>query len=349
MSVSARDYSIIGPESQRAKDAGLVSANWYRCDVPRDTMKSLMKRRNGPAVRDTVIWLALLGVSGWLAHLSWGTWWMIPAFFVYGTLYGSVSDSRWHEFGHGTASKSAWFTTVVYHFASFLDFREAESWRWSHVRHHSDTIIVGSDPEIAVPRPTSWIAHLAEFFAIRSVWAECKKIGYNIVGKVSPTVRDYMPESSYRRSIWTGRIYALIIAGVVAWCIVIRSVEPAMFIGLPTMYGRWLLVVYGLTQHAGLAEDVLDHRFNTRTVRMNIVNRFLYSNMNYHIEHHMFPTVPYYSLPALHEAVKHDMPAVYPSIAAAYREIIPALRRQLQDPTYFVERSVPGVAAGSTA
>ena len=32
---------------------------------------------------------------------------------------------------------------------------------------------------------------------------------------------------------------------------------------------------------------------------MNIVNRFLYWNMNYHIEHHIFPTVPYYNLPAL--------------------------------------------------
>jgi hypothetical protein len=29
--------------------------------------------------------------------------------------------------------------------------RESTVWRWSHTRHHSDTIIVGRDPEIAVP------------------------------------------------------------------------------------------------------------------------------------------------------------------------------------------------------
>jgi len=28
--------------------------------------------------------------------------------------------------------------------------RESTPWRWSHTRHHSDTIIVGRDPEIAV-------------------------------------------------------------------------------------------------------------------------------------------------------------------------------------------------------
>ena len=35
-----------------------------------------------------------------------------------------------------------------------------------------------------------------------------------------------------------------------------------MFIGLPTLYGGWFHLFFGLTQHAGLAEDVLDHRLN---------------------------------------------------------------------------------------
>ncbi len=35
------------------------------------------------------------------------------------------------------------FNDVVYYIASYMVFREPESWRWSHARHHSDTIIVG--------------------------------------------------------------------------------------------------------------------------------------------------------------------------------------------------------------
>ena len=69
--------------------------------------------------------------------------------------------------------------------------------------------------------------------------------------------------------------------------------------------------IYGLTQHAGLAENVLDHRLNCRTVYMNPVNRYLYWNMNYHVEHHMFPLVPYHALPRLHAAVKDDCPTPY--------------------------------------
>ena len=117
-----------------------------------------------------------------------------------------------------------------------------------------------------------------------------------------------------------------------------------MFVGLPTFYGGWLTYYFGITQHFGLAEDVTDHRLNSRTVYMNPIFRFIYWNMNYHVEHHIFPTIPYHALPKLHEAVKADCPEPYPSTIAAYREIIPTLARQLSDPTYFVRRELPRTA-----
>ena len=103
----------------------------------------------------------------------------------------------------------------------------------------------------------------------------------------------------------------------------------------------------GLTQHAGLADNVLDHRLNRRTVYMNPFSRFVYLNMNYHVEHHMFPMVPYYALAALHEEIKDDLPTPAPSIAAAFRELGPVLWKQRHDPEVFVHRQL--VAAGATA
>ena len=114
-----------------------------------------------------------------------------------------------------------------------------------------------------------------------------------------------------------------------------------MFVGLTNLFGAWLMVVYSMTQHAGLAENVLDHRLNCRTVYMNPINRFLYWNMNYHIEHHMYPLVPFHALPALHEMVKDDCPEPYPSLFAAWREIVPAVLRQVSDPAYHVKRRLP--------
>jgi fatty acid desaturase len=122
------------------------------------------------------------------------------------------------------------------------------------------------------------------------------------------------------------------------------SFLPMMYVALPRFYGGWLHQLCGLTQHAGLAEDVFDHRLNTRTVYMNPIFRFLYFNMNYHIEHHIFPMVPYHALPKLHKAVKDQLPRTYTGIVDVYKEIIPALLRQSREPGYFVERQLPGTS-----
>ena len=137
------------------------------------------------------------------------------------------------------------------------------------------------------------------------------------------------------------RIYLLIYAGVIGLALYQRSILPLLFIGLPTVYGSWLTQIYGNTQHAGLAENVLDHRLNCRTVYMNPINRYLYWNMNYHVEHHMFPLVPYHNLPRLHELVKADMPKPYASTLEAWRELLPAVLREVKDPAYHVKRKLP--------
>ena len=69
--------------------------------------------------------------------------------------------------------------------------------------------------------------------------------------------------------------------------------------------------------------------------------RFLYMNMNYHVEHHMFPLVPFHALPRLHEAIKDDCPTPYPNLYTAWREIILVTIRQLKDPGYHVKRRLP--------
>src|SRR5580692_10650558 len=103
-------YSLMGPENQAAVQVGLAGADWFRSAVPRKRMKELMRRSDYPAIRDTVIWLGLIGLFAGLGIAFWGTWWALPFFLAYGLLYGSTSDSRWHEAGHGTAFKTRWWS-----------------------------------------------------------------------------------------------------------------------------------------------------------------------------------------------------------------------------------------------
>jgi Na+-transporting NADH:ubiquinone oxidoreductase subunit F len=314
--------------------AGLADAEWYRPPIDADRLRTLMERTNGRAARDTALWFALLVGIGTAAFISLGTWYAIPAFAAFGALYGGSADARWHENGHGTAFRTKWANDVVYNIASFMLMREPTLWRWSHFRHHSDTIIVGRDAEIGFPRPTPrWkvvVAYLNLIKGPQMVWVTAQ----HAVGRIDGTTRELVPEEDFRRLVWEARAFVAIWVGVIAWAVASGSIVPLLFVGLPSFYGAWLVVFFGITQHAGLREDVLDHRLNTRTVYINPVFRFLYLNMNYHVEHHMFPTVPYYNLPALHEEIKAYLPPARKSMFAAYRELLHALRKQRQDPTW---------------
>jgi len=335
------DYSLTGENSHLAVERGLAEADWYQCAIPRETMRKLLERRDGPAIRDTILWFALILGSGWATWALRGTWWAVPVYVVYAVLYASTSDSRWHEAGHGTAFKTDWMNNALYEIASFMVMRESTVWRWSHTRHHSDTIIIGRDPEIAVPRPPDIRALILSFFNILGYPKYFQHILMHSCGCMDAAEKTFIPESEFPKIYLRARIYVAIYAAVIVLSIYAGSILPLLLVGLTNLFGSWLMPIYGYTQHAGLAENVLDHRLNCRTVYMNPIHRYLYWNMNYHVEHHMFPLVPYHALPRLHAAVKDDMPAPYPSLLTAWREIVPAVLRQVKDTAYHVKRRLP--------
>ena len=166
LSASNRDYSLVGASTRTAIETGLASAELYHTDVPRKVMKDLMQRSDRRALIDTIVWLGLLALSAAGGVYFWGSWTCVPLFFVYGTLYESASDARWHECGHGTAFKTRWMNDVIYEIASFMVMRNPVTWRWSHARHHTDTSIVGRDAEIAVMRPPDLLRVAGNFVGI---------------------------------------------------------------------------------------------------------------------------------------------------------------------------------------
>ena len=342
-----RDYSLLGPDGRRAVETGLAAAEWYHTEVPRKVMKELMQRRDEPAIRDTAIWLGSMVLFAGVACLLWVNghpWLSLPVWLAYGVLYGSASDSRWHETQHGTAFKTGWMNDWVYQIACFMIVRNPHSWRWSHARHHTDTYIVGRDPEIAIMRPPALFKLVLNVFGIIDGWAGWKRMVVNALGRLDPEEATYIPDSEKPKVIRVARVWVAIYAATILLALVTGSILPLMVIGLPRLYGAWHHIMTGLLQHGGLADNVIDHRLNSRTVYMNPVSRFIYWNMNYHVEHHMFPMVPYHALPKLHELIKHDLPAPNASIAEGFREMWPALKRQLQYEDYFLRRDLPATA-----
>jgi len=328
--LTVRHYFLLGKETKAAEEHALKSAEWYHSDASRKEIKELMKRSDGPAIRDTIIWLGAMIVFAALAIWLWPSWWAALPLAAYGVLYGSATDSRWHECGHGTAFKTGWMKDVVYQIACFMIMRNPTRWRWSHARHHTDTLIVGLDPEIAVMRPPAALRTLLAFVGLLDAWAALKTMMLNSAGVISEEEKSFIPEQERPKVIFEARVWLAIYIATIALALYLGSWLPILLVGTPRLYGAWHHIMTGLMQHGGLAEDVLDHRLNSRTAYINPVSRFIYWNMNYHVQHHMFPIVPYHALPKLHALIRNDLPEPTPSIWACYCEMIPVWRRQLR-------------------
>ena len=65
------------------------------------------------------------------------------------------------------------------------------------------------------------------------------------------------------------------------------------------------------------------------------LSRVLYWNMNYHIEHHLYPSIPFHALPALNAAIRDQLPEPSPS------------RREAEGPGKMTILSPMPAAAGS--
>ena len=87
-----------------------------------------------------------------------------------------------------------------------------------------------------------------------------------------------------------------------------------------------VLRLRSLAEHAGL-ERTADPLRNTRTTHAHAFARITVAPLyvNYHLEHHLLPTVPWFRLPALHRALAATIPAA--SIAPTYRAVFRRVAR----------------------
>ena len=319
----------------------LVKAQeWYTCTVTKQEMKSLMARDDHHAWLNVAGWLALLAASGWLAFRLYPSAWAIPAFFLYGLIY-STNNAKWHECSHGTAFRTPWINDLFYFICGAMEFRDAVDFRWSHARHHSYTIITGVDPEIAVPRPPHLLLVILDFFYVRMGYYAVKNLILNSVGVLAKAVAAYVPEEEYQRMFWSARVVLALQIVPIVLAIGFHSWLPVLFFGLPRFYGAAVSWTFILLQHVGLAQNVWDHRLSTRSMHFNFILGFLYMHMENHVEHHMYPLVPFHALPRLQELVKAQMPRPYRGLWDGGRELVPVLLQQKKDPSVFIRRRVP--------
>jgi len=315
--------------------------DWYRTKISTENFKQLHQRSDARAFLQAGGFLAILIAMGAGAFLCQqrGLWWgMVMFIFAYGTVNAFMINAV-HELGHGTVFKTKWLNFAFCHLFSFLGWINHETFQTSHLRHHRYTLHAPDDLEVVLPM-RAMIMHVFKVGIINFQWMiACFKLTTRIArgkfeGEWELTL--YPPDEPEKRKVPV-RWARIMIAGhalVVVVSLYFGLWLIPVLVTFGTFYGGWLQFLCNNTQHIGLQDNVSDFRLCCRTFTLNPLVRFLYWQMNYHTEHHMYAAVPCYQLPRLHELIRQDLPPVPHGLVEVWKEILTIQARQDQDPTY---------------
>ena len=326
---------------------------WYKPNVDKKILKELSTRSDLKGLFDMGIFLLALLASGYLCIVTWGSWWSVLSLLLYGNIFYCKVISIQHETNHETYFKSRRLNKFFYHITSLLGGFEAVRWKWSHYHHHTYTIFTHKevyDYENNSPRPTEPIRFLLNFLPLGPI-INIQKVRHfthfeiikHSLGIISNVVKITVPENEIKKVINSSRLYVLFWFIVIIISVVYGTWLAVLMILLPPFYGNTILMICAMTQHAGLADNIKDHRKSTRTVVLNPFFSFLYSKMEYHIEHHIFPKIPCHNLKSFHQVVKNQMPIPKRGVIDAYTSIIPTIFKQAKNKDYFIDVEVPSV------
>lgn len=347
-----------------------ITINWYRSKVDKQVMSSLMRKSDARAFLQVLAQLGLYAATACLAWLAFrnigaANWtWAVPvlllALFLHGTLASFFGGTAVHELSHKTPFKTPFWNEFFLHLYSFLSWSDPVGYRASHVKHHQVTVHHDHDGEVVLPQGLDW--HGVKFI-VTQLTCDPRRI-FDLVRKWVKMARGDLSEGNgVFTPDWTARILPesntdlrrrhrnwarCVLGGHVALAAVFVAtgnwiLVPVVNFGC--LYCPWLQTLTGAPQHAGLTPDVPDWRLCCRTYTCHWFPAFLYWNMQYHVEHHMFPAVPFYHLPRLRETIAHDLPPAPHGLFAVWREMLPILRRQREEPGWFFTPQIPQPAA----
>lgn len=322
--------------------------DWYRTPLAREDLKRFTKRSNAKGLAQTLGYLAVLAATALAAALAVGrlSWhFVLLLFFLHGTISG-FHINGFHELVHGTVFRTRALNRGFLYILSFLGWYNPFFFHGSHTRHHKYTLHPPEDREVLAPMDMTVKGYLAgAFINPMLMFVMLADTARNATGKVkSEWQRDIFaedPEGRRKLFAWA-RILLFGHVGVVALGVATGLWYIPVLITLAPFYGNWLQPLCNQTQHIGLPDKVPDYRLCCRTMLLNPLLQFLYWNMNFHTEHHMYAAVPCYNLPALHRAIRHDLPPSTRGLYRTWKEIAGILKRQKTDGSYAYYQPLPG-------
>ena len=229
-----------------------------------------------------------------------------------------------HDASHGTLFKRKWLNNVA---ADWLCARpiwnDLHKYRAHHIVHHTHTG-QAQDPDLSLVAP---------FPTTRQSLA--RKLLRDMAGVtgIKFFIGRFLMDAGYLKWTVANDVVRLPREGMTPWrrlIMLVRNVSPTVIVngvmfavlwasGYPWLFAVWILAymttfslfvrIRSMAEHACTetgSEKSQDMFLNTRTTRAGLLARATVAplNVNYHIEHHVMASVPYFRLPMMHRMLR---------------------------------------------
>jgi fatty acid desaturase len=266
---------------------------------------------------DLFLWMGTAALAIYLHR-----WWFTAAsIFVMG--FGPFHDLlvQGHEGTHDLISRNRRVNNFFTWFTLAFGGISAEAHRRFHLDHHHYAH-TPQDPEYQFfDRVVRGVPGWAYFFI-----PVCAQIGVNAYGlqkKMPPEVR---------RRIVLELAAAVLLHATIGFVFGWR--RYLLFVFAPMVTGLYVAsVLRSVTEHHDVTEG--SAWTNARSIVTHPLIEFLWSNVNYHLEHHLYPSVPYHALPALRRALSADYKTHQSHVENGYGRTALTL---LRDPRHFAPK-----------
>lgn len=264
-----------------------------------------------------------LGVYALLSFIGiwFGIWWVWIAIWLVQGFILSCALGASHDCAHSTFATTPfanhfagvlWSSTVLFNYSLYKHF---------HLEHHRFTMITGDTEPLGVfkgfwdyVRSLPTTAFFVSFW-IMSVQSTFGRFPHFIK---SPQARSEVQVDNVALLLWVVTISTL----TILW-----PVKMLVLYWGPIFFYFPMVFLTSLPEHYGCDEGP-DALSNTRSLTSNFLFRYMFWNGNFHAEHHIYPTVPSYNLPKLHELIGSKFKYKERSYVSFHLKLMISLLRQ---------------------
>lgn len=228
-------------------------------------------------------------------------WWqwllLVPLYLLAAAALHGISLFT-HEAVHGTLAQNRVWNALLGALCAMPVLQNYSAYRVLHLRHHQHLGDEGDPDHYANYTRWSWMVFTMNWLRLL--------VGYPVYITMIPILGFRQGTAAQRAGIVTETAATVLLACGIA------AVTPAAWLWhgwlVPMLFINTMVNIRGMSQHT-LLEHASDEVRGTRTILTYPLVRFFMCNENYHLEHHLYPGVPWHHLPAVHAALKPELQA----------------------------------------